>query len=87
MLSPNQFGYQAKTSCKHAYLVIETIQYFENGAELFHKLNEKIKDIYWRIIVQYYDESGMIVTQLKILSPNFFIDELSQKCVKNGAQI
>ena len=52
MISKNQFGYKRKTSCKHAYFVVnETINYYNSGGSTVHLASldaTKAFDKLWR---------------------------------------
>lgn len=52
MISKNQFGYKRKTSCKHAYFVVNgTINYYNSGGSTVHLASldaTKAFDKLWR---------------------------------------
>ncbi|CAF1079208.1 unnamed protein product, partial [Brachionus calyciflorus] len=55
LISPNQFGYSKKSSCKHAYFIVnETINYYKNGGsnvKLVRLDATKAFDKLWRSVL------------------------------------
>ena len=87
MISKNQFGYQKKTSCKHAYFVVnETLSYYNSGGSTVHLASldaTKAFDKLWRAGLFYKLKDKINVSLWRIIVSYY---SNSKIIVKIGAE-